>query len=41
MTGERTMDVAGRHGLSQSRITQLRREFMDGWKRFCGDLEVK
>src|SRR3954451_14915570 len=37
MAGERTLDVADRHGLSPARVSQLRREFMDGWQHFCGD----
>src|SRR4051812_43145507 len=41
LMGERTMDVAGRHGLSQGRISQLRRELMHDWRRFCGDGEAK
>jgi hypothetical protein len=36
MAGERTLDVAGRHGLSPARVSQLRREFHDDWARFCG-----
>src|SRR5262249_52462262 len=35
MLGERTLDVAERYGLSPARISQLRREFMQGWRRFC------
>jgi hypothetical protein len=38
MLGERTLDVAGRHGLSAGRASQLRREFLLDWKRYCGDL---
>jgi hypothetical protein len=38
MVGERTLDVAGRHGLSAGRVSQLRREFLVDWKRYCGDL---
>jgi hypothetical protein len=38
MAGERTLDVAGRHGLSPGRVSQLRREFLLDWRRFCGDL---
>jgi hypothetical protein len=36
MRGERTRDVAGRHGLSPARVSQLRHEFHDDWARFCG-----
>jgi hypothetical protein len=35
MAGERTGDVARRHGLSAGRVSQLRREFRDDWLRFC------
>jgi hypothetical protein len=35
MLGERTLDVAGQHGLSPGRVSQLRREFHDDWARFC------
>ena len=38
MLGERTLDVAGKYGLSPGRVSQLRREFLLDWKRFCGDL---
>ena len=37
MVGERTTDVADRHGLSQPRVSQLRREFMEDWRRFTGE----
>jgi hypothetical protein len=37
MAGERALDVATKHGLSPARVSQLRREFMTGWERFCGD----
>jgi hypothetical protein len=37
MAGERTSDVAGRHGLSPGRVSQLRREFHDDWARFCAE----
>ena len=39
MAGERTLDVAAKHGLSPARVSQLRREFMDGWQTFCGECE--
>jgi hypothetical protein len=39
MLGERTFDVANKHGLSPARVSQLRREFMEDWQRFCGDGE--
>jgi hypothetical protein len=35
MAGERTMDVAAKHGLSQARVRQLRREYLEDWERFC------
>lgn len=38
MAGERTLDVARRHGISPARISQLRREFYADWERFCEDL---
>src|SRR5262245_20971326 len=36
MTGERTLDVSTRYGLSPARVSQLRRDFHDDWQRFCG-----
>ena len=38
--GERTKDVAGRYGTTQGRISQLRRAFMEDWRRFTGDAAV-
>jgi hypothetical protein len=38
LVGDRTSEVAGRHGLSPGRVSQLRREFLTDWRRFCGDL---
>ena len=38
MLGERTLDVAARHGLSAGRVSQMRREFLVDWKRYSGDL---
>jgi hypothetical protein len=38
MAGERTSDVAGKYGLSFGRVSQLRREFRDDWRRFVGDM---
>ena len=38
MVGERTLEVAGKYGLSPGRVSQLRREFLADWHRFCGDL---
>ena len=37
--GERTKDVARRFGLSQGRISQKRREYLESWQRFQGELE--
>jgi len=34
MAGERTQDVAARHGLTAGRVSQLRRDFMEDWLRF-------
>jgi hypothetical protein len=36
MRGERTLDVADRHGLTPGRVSQLRRDFQQDWDRFCG-----
>jgi hypothetical protein len=35
MIGERTMDVADKHGLTAARISQLRRDFYEDWTKFC------
>jgi hypothetical protein len=37
MVGERTLDVAARHGLSPGRVSQLRRAFHDDWEHFCAE----
>jgi hypothetical protein len=37
MLGHRTMDLARRFRLSPARISQLRREYKDGWEEFCGE----
>src|SRR5262249_54204542 len=34
MAGERTQEVSQRHGLSPARVSQLRRDFHDDWRRF-------
>lgn len=39
-SGETTKDVAKNHGLSASRISQLRRELMDLWNTFTADRPV-
>jgi hypothetical protein len=36
MRDERTLDLADKHGLSPSRISQLRRQFLEDWRHFCG-----
>jgi hypothetical protein len=36
---ERTLDLSKRFELSTARISQLRREFHDDWRRFLGDLD--
>ena len=36
MVGERTMDVADKHGLTAARISQLRRDFYQDWTKFGG-----
>jgi hypothetical protein len=35
MAGERTLDVARRHGVCPARVSQLRRELWADWRRFC------
>jgi hypothetical protein len=35
MLGERTLDVARKHGLSAARISQKRRKFQEDWLAFC------
>jgi hypothetical protein len=37
MLGERTKEVSRLFGLSQGRISQKRRQFLEDWRRFCGD----
>jgi hypothetical protein len=34
--GHRTLDLAEKYGTSQGRISQLRREFLEDWRRFTG-----
>jgi hypothetical protein len=36
---ERTKDLSEAFEVSPARISQMRREFHDGWQRFCGDAE--
>jgi hypothetical protein len=38
---ERTKDLGKRFSLSPGRISQMRREFRDDWRRFVGDVEEK
>jgi hypothetical protein len=35
---ERTKDLSRQFEVSPGRISQMRREFKDGWERFCGDV---
>ena len=35
---ERTSDLGKRFALSPGRVSQIRREFETGWKRFCGEM---
>jgi hypothetical protein len=37
MLGERTLEVAGKYGLSPGRVSQLRREFLADWRRFISE----
>jgi hypothetical protein len=37
MGGERTFQVARKHGLTEGRISQLRRDFLVDWERFCAE----
>ena len=36
MRDERTLDLARKHRVSPSRVSQLRREFWQDWEHFCG-----
>ena len=38
---ERTKDLATKFDVSPGRISQQRREFCEGWQRFCGDHDTK
>jgi hypothetical protein len=40
MLGERTLDVAGKYGLSPGRVSQLRREFLLDWRRYISEPPV-
>jgi hypothetical protein len=35
--GHRTTDLAGMFGVSQGRVSQVRRELFESWRAFCGD----
>ncbi len=37
MAGERTQDVSDKYALSAGRISQMRRHFHDGWRKFHGE----
>jgi hypothetical protein len=37
MLGERTKEVSRKFGLSQGRISQKRRFFLEDWRRFTAD----
>ena len=37
MLGERTLEVACKYGLSPGRVSQLRREFLTDWRRYCDE----
>jgi len=41
ITGERTLDVADKYGMTSGRVSQLRREFHQDWERFCGDQDTR
>jgi hypothetical protein len=37
MAGWRTKDVSQKFGLSPGRVSQLRRDFLEDWRRYCGE----
>jgi hypothetical protein len=39
MVGERTLDVADKHGLTAGRVSQFRRDFQQDWRHFCGETD--
>jgi hypothetical protein len=41
LRNERTMDLSKRFEVSPGRISQMRREFLISWLRFCGDMPEK
>ena len=40
MLGERTLDVAGKYGISAGRVSQLRRQLLLDWRRFLSEPPV-
>ncbi len=40
LRNERTKDISREFEVSQGRISQMRRQFMEDWKRYCGDTET-
>ena len=39
LAGGRTKDVSEQFGLSPGRVSQLRRDFLEDWRRFTGAVE--
>lgn len=39
--GHRTKDVAEKFRMSEGRVSQLRRDFMQDWEHYCGDPEER
>ncbi len=37
---ERTKDISREFEVSQGRISQMRRQFMEDWQRYCGDTDA-
>src|SRR5206468_3444248 len=37
LQGEKTQTLSQLFGISQGRVSQLRREFLEGWTVFCGE----
>jgi hypothetical protein len=37
LVGGRTLEVAGMYGLSPGRVSQLRRQFLLDWRRYCDE----
>ena len=35
---ERTKELSRKYGVSQGRVSQLRRDYQDDWRRFCGEV---